>query len=207
MYLYQYFDKYTTNLYDLTIAQIEYIRHMLRQIDFSLIINENTTVEMLRNYVKTLPQLYISNENMIQEHNQKLAEAIENYIKDFLSLKEEEARKYENVMVLKPWSAYIRKQLKTIIIVGTLMTTCYYYLSVLETYIHLSTLKNIQILKALLAEDLAYKGITGSRLADKIIFMHKIKPSDFFTYMKGVAKFWSIQAIKIKDIFINLITP
>jgi hypothetical protein len=72
MYIYQYFDKYTSNKSDLNIKQIEYMRHMLRQIDFSPIINESTTIEQIRNYIQTLPQHYIVHENTEALNDEKV---------------------------------------------------------------------------------------------------------------------------------------
>jgi hypothetical protein len=86
IYLYQYFDVYTNQIPYIALNQIENIRHIIRHIDFSTMINENTTIETIRNYVKTLPELYVMNESMIQEHNQKLVEVIEKHIKHSIVL-------------------------------------------------------------------------------------------------------------------------
>jgi hypothetical protein len=49
MYVYQYFDYYSKNA---TIIDTEYLRHMLRQIDFKPLIDNTTTLQDIQLYIK-----------------------------------------------------------------------------------------------------------------------------------------------------------
>jgi hypothetical protein len=196
MYIYQYFDHYVSRISNITEYEVDNMRYLLRQMDFSTIISENTTIKMIREYIQELPQYHTWNNILIKERIKELSEMVEQIVKEIVV--EERKR-------LKPWLENIRQSITLMIIVGTLTITTYHCLSVLEAYRYLSTLKNIKILRIDIADAYFYKTLTGSALADKIMKFYKVRPPfGFFAYVEHFTNFWITQGNKVLDFFATI---